>query len=72
MCWCIPGKIEDIEGSLAVVDISGIKKKVMLDLLSDPLIGDYVLVHAGYAIQKVNEEDANFTLDFFKGMLKNA
>ena len=67
MCWSIPGKIIDINGNEGTVEISGVRKKVMLDLLTDPKKNEYILVHAGYGIQKVKEEDANFTIDFFKG-----
>jgi hydrogenase expression/formation protein HypC len=67
MCWSVPGKIVDIKDNEGIVEISGVRKKVMLDLLTNPSKEDYVLVHAGYAIQKVNEKEANFTINFFKG-----
>lgn len=66
MCWSIPGKIIELKGNTAVVEISGVKKEVVLDLIDDAAIGEYLLVHAGYAIQKVDEEKAKFTIDFFK------
>ena len=66
MCWSIPGKIISICDNTAKVEISGVHKDVGLDLIDNPAIGEYVLVHAGYAIQKVNEESAKFTIDFFK------
>ena len=65
MCWSIPGRIVDINGKTSTVDVSGIKKEANLDLVPDAAIGDYVLIHAGYAIQKVDEEKAKFTIDFF-------
>ncbi len=67
MCWSVPGKVIGINGNEGTVEISGVRKKVMFDLLTNPAKGEYVLVHAGYAIQKVNEEEANFTINFFKG-----
>ena len=67
MCWSVPGKIIDIKENEATVEISGIRKKIRLDLISKPALGDYVLVHAGYALQRVSEENANFTIEFFKG-----
>ena len=67
MCWSVPGKIIDIKENEATVEISGIRKRIRLDLIREPSLGDYVLVHAGYALQKVSEESANFTIDFFKG-----
>lgn len=66
MCWSVPGRIIEIDGNISVVEISGVKKKVAVDLISDPVVGEYVLVHAGYAIQKVDQEKAEFTIDFFK------
>ncbi len=67
MCWSVPGKIIKIDGNVSTVEIAGVKKEVHLDLLEDARIGEYVLVHAGYAIQKVDEEKAKFTIDFFNG-----
>ncbi|MBU1083554.1 MAG: HypC/HybG/HupF family hydrogenase formation chaperone [Candidatus Omnitrophota bacterium] len=67
MCWSIPGKITGIKDNIATVDISGVRKDVALDLIDGPRVGEYVLVHAGYAIQKVSEDKARFTIDFFKG-----
>ena len=67
MCWSVPGKITEINNNLAKVEISGIERDVALDLISEAKEGEYVLVHAGYAIQKVDEDRAKFTIDFFKG-----
>ena len=67
MCWSVPGKVVEIKGNAAKVEISGIFKDVGLDLINDVKIGDYLLVHAGYAIQKVDEEKAKFTIDFMQG-----
>ena len=67
MCWSVPAKIIDIEDKIATVEISGLKKSVGLDLIEYAKVGEYVLVHAGYAIEKVDEESANFTIDFFNG-----
>jgi len=67
MCWSVPGRITEVNGNVAKVEISGIYRDVPLDLISDPAVGDYVLVHAGYAIQKVDEDKAKFTIEFLKG-----
>lgn len=66
MCLGIPGKINSIEENVGEVDFSGIRRKVNLDLLPDAKVGDYVIVHAGYAIQKLNEEEAGETLGLLK------
>lgn len=67
MCWSVPGKIIAIKDNTAEVEISGVKKDVVLDLIDGASVGEYVLVHAGYAIQKVSEDRAKFTIDFLKG-----
>lgn len=66
MCLAIPGKIIAKIDMLATVDVSGITRKVSLILLPEANIGDYVLVHAGFAIQTVDEEEAHKTLELFK------
>ena len=59
MCLAIPGQIIEIkEGKKATVNFSGVKKLVDTTFLEEPAVGDYVLVHVGCAIQKVDEEAA--------------
>lgn len=73
MCWSVPGKIVEVKGAnMASVEISGVKRDVAMDLIDDPVCGEYVLVHAGYALQRVSEESAKFTIDFFKEGRRNA
>lgn len=60
MCLAIPGKIIEIkaDGKTALVDFDGLKQEVIIALLLDPEVGNYVIVHAGYAIEQMNENDA--------------
>lgn len=58
MCLAIPGKILSIEGNSALVDFDGIKQNVIVALIMNPEVGKYVIVHAGYAIEQMNENDA--------------
>lgn len=58
MCLAIPGKVENVEYPFAVVDFSGTRKKVRIDLVDDVKPGEYVLVHVGFAIEKVDEKEA--------------
>ena len=58
MCLAIPGKILSIEGNSALVDFDGIKQNVIIALIINPEVGKYVIVHAGYAIEQMNEKDA--------------
>lgn len=64
MCLAIPAKIETIDnGSIAQVNILGVSRTAALDLVPQAQVGDYVLVHAGYAIEVVDEDMAQETLD---------
>ncbi len=58
MCLAIPGRIIEIEGKTAVVDFGGVKREVRLDLLPEVKVGDYVIVHTGFAIERLDEERA--------------
>ena len=58
MCLAIPSKIVKIENNVATIDVDGVQREASLMLVENPRIGDYVIVHAGFAINKINEEDA--------------
>ncbi len=66
MCLGVPGKVISIEGDLAEVDFGGIRRKVSLLICPDVREGDYVLVHVGFAIQRLDEEEALETLTLFE------
>ena len=66
MCLAIPVKIVEIKDAVGVVDIGGLKKECRLDLLDDVKVGDYVLLHAGFAIQKLDIKSAEESLKLFK------
>ena len=66
MCLAIPMIVKEIEGDAAVVEAGGIRKNVRLDLLDDVSLGDYVLIHTGYAIEKIDKKEAEETLDLIK------
>lgn len=64
MCLAIPGKIVEIVDSanhIAKVDVSGVRRNVNIALLDDVCVGDYVLIHVGFAMSKVDEEEAERT-----------
>ncbi|HIE59160.1 MAG TPA: HypC/HybG/HupF family hydrogenase formation chaperone [Persephonella sp.] len=73
MCLSIPSKIVEIlPDNYAIVDTMGVKRKVSLDLMSEPVeIGDYVLIHVGYAMTKMREEDALESLKVYEEILKS-
>ena len=58
MCLAIQAKIVNIEDGMGTVDMAGVQKKVSLILLEDSQVGDYVIVHAGFGIHKIDEEVA--------------
>jgi hydrogenase expression/formation protein HypC len=58
MCLAIPSKIIDICSNIATIDVDGVRRQASLMLVEDAQVGDYVIVHAGYAIQKLDEAAA--------------
>ncbi|MGA8178514.1 MAG: HypC/HybG/HupF family hydrogenase formation chaperone [Desulfobacterales bacterium] len=58
MCLAIPSKIVKIENNMATIDVDGVRREASLLMIENPKLGDYVIVHAGFAISKLNEEDA--------------
>lgn len=69
MCLAIPAQISEInEDNMAIVDILGVTRECSLDLTPEAKIGDFVLVHAGFAIEVVSEEYAEETLDLIRSI----
>ncbi len=67
MCLAIPAQITEIdESNMATVDILGVTRAISVDLTPAAKVGDFVLVHAGFAIEVVSEEAANETLDLIR------
>lgn len=69
MCLAVPAKVMAINGEEAVLDYGGVKRKANISMLSDVKVGDYVLVHVGYAISTMDEEEALETLKLWDEML---
>jgi hydrogenase expression/formation protein HypC len=69
MCLGIPVKITKIDGLKAQIEVGGTQRSANLQFISDAKVGDYVLVHAGYAIQKLDEEEAKKTLKLLEEIL---
>lgn len=66
MCLAIPARIvELLEGDACRVDLDGVQKQVSLALVEDAKVGDYVIVHVGYALTKLDPEEAERTLALF-------
>jgi hydrogenase expression/formation protein HypC len=68
MCLAIPAKVLEVRGKEASVDFGGVRRNVKVDLVTVKP-GEYVIVHAGYAIEVLSEEDARETLKILEEML---
>lgn len=72
MCLAIPMRIIKIEKDKGIVEVGGVTREVGLQLVENVKVGDYVIVHAGFAIQQLDEKDALETLALFEEMEKLA
>jgi len=68
MCLAIPVKISKITGTIAEVDMAGVKRRADIRFLQELKPGDYILVHAGFAIEKIDEKEARETLKLIQEM----
>ncbi|NQU07341.1 MAG: HypC/HybG/HupF family hydrogenase formation chaperone [Candidatus Abyssubacteria bacterium] len=66
MCLAIPAKVIEIDGEFAAVDIGGLKRRACISLLDEIAVGDFVIVHAGFAINKLDLDEAEETLKLFR------
>ncbi|MDQ7033059.1 MAG: HypC/HybG/HupF family hydrogenase formation chaperone [Desulfonauticus sp.] len=67
MCLAVPMEVKSIDGLVAEVEIGGVKNQVRLDIIDEqPRPGDYVIVHAGFAIRKLDKDEALETLKLFE------
>lgn len=73
MCLAIPMRVIRIDGSDIQVEIDGVKREASLMIIDDEIkLGDYVVVHAGFVISKLDEDEARITLDLMREMLPAA
>ncbi len=69
MCLAVPGKVVKIEDNKATTDFGGVKREVNISMLEDVKLGEYVIVHVGYAIQKLSEEEALESIKIWEEIL---
>lgn len=62
MCLGVPMQVKTIENEVAMCEIDGVQREASLMMLDDVRIGDYVLIHAGFAIEKIDDDEAQLTL----------
>jgi hydrogenase expression/formation protein HypC len=73
MCLGVPGRVIEVDELTAVVDFWGVRRRVRLDLVDEPVaIGDYVLNHVGFAIRRIPPEDIEGTLALYEQLLQEA
>jgi hydrogenase expression/formation protein HypC len=71
MCLGVPGKVIEIEGSMATVDFWGVRRQVCLDIIDEPVVpGDYVLNHVGFAIRRIPTETIAETLALYETLMQ--
>ncbi|HEX7364845.1 MAG TPA: HypC/HybG/HupF family hydrogenase formation chaperone [Dehalococcoidia bacterium] len=70
MCLAVPVKVVSIEGNEAEVEIGGVRRRISIVLTPEAKVGDYVLLHTGYAINVINEAEAQETLNILEEMAK--
>lgn len=66
MCLAIPSRVIKIENGMATIDVDGVQRSASMMLLEDAAVGDYVIVHAGFAIQKLDETAAEESLKLMR------
>ena len=71
MCYAIPAKIIEIDGETAYVDYGGVKRKVNVSLMESIKTGDYILIHAGFAIEKLSKKSAEETLQLIHDVMQS-
>jgi hydrogenase expression/formation protein HypC len=69
MCLAVPARITKLNKNIAEVESLGVKKEIDVSLVPDINVGDYVIVHAGFAIQLIDEEDALISQGYWKEYL---
>jgi hydrogenase expression/formation protein HypC len=69
MCLAVPMKVTEIVDSTAICEVDGVRREGSLMMLDDVAVGDYVLLHAGFAIEKIDPEEALKTLEVFRAVL---
>lgn len=73
MCLGVPGRVIEIEGSMATVDFFGVRRQVNLDIVDEPVKpGDYILNHVGFAIRRIPEETIAETLSLYETLMREA
>ena len=68
MCLAVPARITEVNGTKVTVDVAGYIQQASIRMMPDAKVGEYVIIHAGYAIEKLDEEQAKETIALFMEM----
>ncbi|MDD3395243.1 MAG: HypC/HybG/HupF family hydrogenase formation chaperone [Anaerotignum sp.] len=71
MCLAIPTKITSVEGNYAYAEIMGVRQKINIQLIENPMPGDFVLLHAGFAIERIDQREYRFLNHTLNEMIKD-
>ena len=66
MCLSVPAKIVQVDKNLAKAEVGGLLREISIDLCPEVAVGEYVLIHAGFAVQRLDEKEAKETLELLK------
>ncbi len=66
MCLGIPAKVVKVEKNIAEADVGGVLRRISIELCPEVSVGDYVLIHTGFAIQRMDEKEAEETLELLR------
>jgi hydrogenase expression/formation protein HypC len=66
MCLSIPAEVIAIDGEEAIVSVGGVQYKASLQLVENVVVGDFVLLHTGFALEKISKEEADYLWQVFK------
>ncbi len=66
MCLGIPAKVVKVDNNIAEADVGGVLRKISIELCPEVFVGDYVLIHTGFAIQRMDEKEAEETLELLR------
>jgi hydrogenase expression/formation protein HypC len=70
MCLAVPMLLREVDGQMGVAELDGVERQVALHLLEDAEVGDYVLIHAGFALRKVDRAEAEETLELLRRLVR--
>ena len=72
MCLGVVGRIDEIDGDMAMAEILGVRRQISIVLVPEVRVGSYVMIHAGFAINEMDERDARETEDMIREVLKHS